>query len=157
MAYRFLLDWLEMPLHSSDVMEQFMYVKLVSISLDSCTVSTDLLPQMSEEIRNPRMNVPRAMVASILINGVLAFGMLIAALFCAGDLTAAFQSATGYPFIEIFTQAVGSVGGATAMSSIIVVISFSGTIGTVAAASRQIWAFARDRGVPFWSTIGHVR
>ncbi|KAF7872051.1 uncharacterized protein EAF02_009156 [Botrytis sinoallii] len=50
---------------------------------------------MSEEIKNLRINVSRAMIASIMINGVLAFGMLIATLFCAGELTAAFESPTG--------------------------------------------------------------
>ena len=94
------------------------------------------------------MNVPRAMLTSVVINGALGFGMLMSLLYCAGDLEAALTSPTGYPFIAIFTQATKSVGGATAMTAVVVLIAFSATIGTVAAASRQLWAFARDRGVP---------
>lgn len=112
--------------------------------------------QMSEEIKNARINVPRAMIASIVINGMLGFGMLLAIIYCAGDLTAAFESPTGYPFIEIFTQATSSVGGATAMASVVTIIAFCATIGTVAAASRQLWAFARDRGVPGWRILSKV-
>ncbi|KAF7913579.1 hypothetical protein EAE99_010605 [Botrytis elliptica] len=133
-----------------------MYVKTISLTLDSHAILTDVNLQMSEGIKNPRINVSRAMIASIMINSVLAFGMLIATVFCAGDLTAAFESPTGHSFIEIFTQAVGSVTGATAMASILVFVSFSGTLGTVAAASRQVWGFSRDRGVPFWSSIGRI-
>lgn len=109
--------------------------------------------EISEEIKNPRGNVPRAMIASIIINCMLGFGILIAILYCAGDLTAAFESPTGYSFIEIFTQATNSVNGATAMASVIVIISFCATIATVAAASRQLWAFARDRGIPGWRIL----
>ncbi|KUJ11509.1 choline transport protein [Mollisia scopiformis] len=119
-------------------------------------IGADGAVHMSEEIKNPRMNVPRAMIAGIFINGVLAFGMLLAVLYCAGDLDAAFASSTGYPFIEIFAQATESVGGATAMASIVVFIAFFTAIGAVAAASRQLWAFARDRGVPFWTSLGKI-
>jgi len=111
---------------------------------------------MSEEVKNPRLNVPRAMITSIMINGALAFGMLLALLYCAGNLEAAFESPTGFPFIEIFTQATNSVRGATTMTAIVAVISFFATIGTVAAASRQLWAFARDRGVPGWRILSKV-
>ena len=55
------------------------------------------------------------MIASVLINGASGFALLLAALFCAGDLSAAIDSPTGQPFLAIFAQAVGSNGGATGM------------------------------------------
>lgn len=66
---------------------------------------------MCEEIRNASTVVPQTMIASLMINGVLAFGMLVAVLFCIGDITAAVGSPTGCPFIEIFTQATASKAG----------------------------------------------
>lgn len=75
-----------------------MYVKTIPATLDSCAMFTDGVSQMAEETENPRINVPCAMVASILINGVLVFRMLIVTLFRAGDLTGAFESVTAYPF-----------------------------------------------------------
>ena len=55
------------------------------------------------------------MFGSILLNGVLGFGMLIAVLFSAGKIDQALDSPTKYPYIEIFAQAVGSYKGATGM------------------------------------------
>jgi choline transport protein len=91
----------------------------------------DCAVHMSEEIRNSSRVVPWAMMgtsmrtsntivhswympASILINGLMGFSMLIAILYCLGDIDAALTTPTGYPFIEIFTQASRSVAGGTA-------------------------------------------
>lgn len=112
---------------------------------------------MSEEIRNPALNVPRAMLFSILLNGCLGFGMLLATLFCLGDADAALESATGYPFMEIFLQAVGSLPGALTMASLITILNICATISFIATASRMTWAFARDRGTPGWRILSQVR
>lgn len=88
------------------------------------------------------------MVATTILNGVLGFGALMAILFCVGDLEAAEESPTGYPFIEIFYAATGSAGGATAMVCVILALIFAATIGLIATASRMTWAFARDGGLP---------
>lgn len=112
--------------------------------------------QMSEEIQNPSVNVPRSMMTGITLNGFLGFGMLLAVLFCLGDVDAALHTRTGYPFIEIFRQAVGTVGGATAMTIIVVALGICGTIGFLASSSRMTWAFARDRGLPGWAQLSKV-
>lgn len=57
------------------------------------------------------------MVAATFINGATAFGLLVAVLYCAGNLDEALDSPTGQPFLAIFAQAVGSDGGATGMVS----------------------------------------
>lgn len=112
---------------------------------------------MSEEIHNASTIVPRSMMASIMLNGALGFGMLIATLFCLGDIQAALKTTTGYPFIEIFYQATGSIGGSTAMASVISVLGLCATIGFLASCSRLTWAFARDRGLPGWRLLSKVR
>lgn len=111
---------------------------------------------MSEEISSPSVNVPRAIVASILINGALGFGILMAILFCLGDPDAALNSPTGYPYIEVFTQGTGSVAAATGMAVIVTAPAFSSSIGFVATASRMIWSFARDRALPFSKQLASV-
>jgi choline transport protein len=111
---------------------------------------------MSEEIRNPAVNVPRAMVFSVLLNGCLGFGMLIATLFCIGNVETVLASATHYPFMEIFRQAVGSVSGALTMASLITILNICATISFVATASRMTWAFARDRGTPGWRILSRI-
>ncbi|KAF2186370.1 amino acid transporter-like protein [Zopfia rhizophila CBS 207.26] len=111
---------------------------------------------MSEEIKHSSTVLPWAMLGSILINGVTGFAMLIAILFCIGDIEAALNTPTGYPFIEILTQGSRSIGGGTALSSLLVTMFICATLGIVASASRQLWAFARDNAVPNARIISHV-
>ena len=111
---------------------------------------------MCEEIKNASTVVPWTMIGSLAINGLLAFAMLIAVLFCMGDLKAALATPTGYPFIAIFTQTTGSKAGATVMSSVIAVLVFSAIIAALASSSRMIWSFSRDRGLPGWRYLSKV-
>lgn len=63
---------------------------------------------------------------------------------------------TGYPFIQVFYNATGSKGGATAMTCILIVSSVAGGMTNMAAASRQLFAFARDKGLPFHTWFARV-
>jgi amino acid transporter len=69
----------------------------------------------AEEIENAASVIPRSMLVTVALNGGLGFAMLIATLYCLGDLNAALNTPTGYPFIEIFYSATQSTGGATAL------------------------------------------
>jgi amino acid transporter len=111
---------------------------------------------MAEEVKNASVAIPRAIMLSVLINGTLGFSMLIAVLFCLEDVDAALNSATGYPFMEIFYQATNSVSGALGMTSILLIIAICSVIGMLAATSRQFWSFARDRAVPGWRVWSKV-
>ena len=42
--------------------------------------------QMSEEIDNAALNVPRAIFTTMVINGATGFGMVLAVMFCLGDI-----------------------------------------------------------------------
>ena len=57
------------------------------------------------------------MIISILFNGSLGFAMLLALLFCMGDIVEQTISDTGFPAIDIYTYAVGSVKGGTTLVS----------------------------------------
>lgn len=111
---------------------------------------------MSEEIQNASVVVPRSIMFSILINGSLAFGMLITTLFSLNDVQAALNTPTGYPYMEILLQSTGSVAGATVLASILVVMQYCANVGLLASASRMCWSFARDRGLPGWRFLEHV-
>jgi amino acid transporter len=111
---------------------------------------------MSEEVRNPAKVVPRILVQSIVINGALAFSFILILLFCIGDLTAALNTPTGFPSIQIFYSATGSIKAATVMQCGITIIGLMSSIGVVASVSRLTWAFARDGGLPFSKFFAHV-
>jgi choline transport protein len=93
---------------------------------------------------------------SIIINGITGFAMLVAVLYCIGDIDAALSTPTGYPFIEILTQGTRSIGGGTALSALLVTMFNLATLGIVASSSRQLWAFARDNAVPNARFISYV-
>ena len=102
---------------------------------------------MAEEIHNAAIIVPRSMVTSVLINGVFGFAALMALLFSLTDVENALLSPTGYPFMYIFQAAAGIKGG-TVMACTIVCLGTFGSWALLATASRQIWAFSRDHGLP---------
>jgi hypothetical protein len=55
------------------------------------------------------------MIISVVLNGILGFGILVATLFSMGEIEAALSSPTGYPYMEIFHFATNSNGVASAM------------------------------------------
>lgn len=111
---------------------------------------------MCEEIKNASTVVPHSLLVSIGINGTMGFAMLIAILFCIGDIDTALTSPTGFPFIEIFLQATKSRAGATAMTAVVLSLMIFASIASLAAASRVMWAFARDNGIPGSSYLMQV-
>ncbi|KAJ5544324.1 amino acid permease [Penicillium frequentans] len=123
------------------------------VGMTSCAfgfAGGDAAVHMSEEVAHASRVIPRALTLSVLVNGCLGFAMLVAVLFCAGNLEAALNSRTGYPFMEIFYEATDSLSGSLFMCSIILVIYCCSLMGLLAAASRQLWSFSRDKGVPGW-------
>lgn len=111
---------------------------------------------MAEEVDNAAVVVPRTMIWSIIVSGTLCFGMSIAILFCIGDVNAALDTPTGFPIIEIFFNATKSYAATNAMVSALIISIFFSALGLLASASRLIWAFARDDGLPFPRYFSHV-
>lgn len=60
------------------------------------------------------------------------------------------------PTLLIFQQAVQSRTGAVLMYVIILIMACACGIGCFAAASRMLWSFARDHGVPFSGWLSKV-
>lgn len=110
----------------------------------------------AEEIKDASRVLPLGMVWTLILNGTTGFVMLITYTFCLGDIDKLIETETGFPFIQVFLNATNSVGGATGMTVIIMVLQFCAAISNVATTSRQLYAFARDNGLPFSSFLAHV-
>lgn len=122
-------------------------------------LGSDAATHMSEELQDASYTLPRAMIATGIFNGTLGFAMLVAFCFCLGDITQVLDSPVaknGFPFIQVFVNATNSVVGATVMTSILVILSTFCCITNIATASRQLFAFARDQGLPFSKFFAHV-
>ncbi|KAI2627764.1 amino acid/polyamine transporter I [Hypoxylon sp. NC1633] len=117
----------------------------------STLTGADCTVHMSEEVRTANIVVPHALLYTIFINGALGFAMVIALLFSISDVPAAVASADTlfYPFLQIFKSAVNSTVGACLMTGIVLVMAFASCISVYASASRMLWSFARDKGLPF--------
>lgn len=114
---------------------------------------------MAEEIRNANVVIPWCMVCTTLLNGILGFAIVIAVLFVTVDIEGVLASPTGllgFPFMQIFYDTTGSLPGASVMVCIIIVMMICAAIAFLATSSRIVFAFGRDKGLPFWQTMSTV-
>lgn len=96
------------------------------------------------------------MIISLTFNFLLGTIMLLAELFCIPDPDALVSLGLQYPFTQVFLQSTGSVAGSAIMIVVIIFNQVGLNISNVAAASRMLWAFSRDGGVPGWRWISRV-
>ena len=109
---------------------------------------------MCEEVEQPTTQVPKAMVATIVINTFAGLLFLIPLVFVIPDLT--MLSLLGQPVPTILVSAVGSSGGAFGLLIPLLVLAILCGIGCTTAASRCTWAFARDGAIPgsrWWKQV----
>ena len=109
-------------------------------------VGFDGAVHMSEEVRKARHAVPRAMFWSIVMNGALAYGMVLVILYCAGDVNDLLSS--GYPLLLICISATQSVKAGSAMVGLSMIVTLACNLGSIASASRLTWAWSRDGALP---------
>lgn len=119
-------------------------------------VGADASVHMAEEVSNAALNIPRAILGAMLINGAVGFAMMITVLYCLGDVETVLSSPTGFPFIQIFADSVGNIAGATVMVAVVLALTWACAIGITTTASRMTWSFARDKGLPFSRFISVV-
>lgn len=76
------------------------------------------------EVEHSETSVPRGILLALIINCTLAHGWIIALLFNIDNLKATLESPTGYPIMEIFYQATGSICSANGMICPIIIVAF---------------------------------
>jgi amino acid transporter len=111
---------------------------------------------MSEELKDASKSLPKAMIATLIFNGILGWIALITVCFMIGDLTTVLNTPTGQPFVQIFFDTTKSIPGTCVLVTLILIEAFFGTVDNVAAASRQLFAFARDKGMPGHGWLARV-
>lgn len=83
--------------------------------------------------------------------------MGVTLIFTLGDVESVLATPTFQPFIQIFYNATQSYAATNTMVAIVIILLVSCCISEVATASRQIWSFARDRGLPGSAWLSRVR
>lgn len=85
---------------------------------------------------------------SLAINASLAFIMAITLIFTLGDVETLLASVTKQPFIQLFYNVTQSYAATNIMVAIVIILLVGCCVSEVATASRQLWSFARDGGMP---------
>ncbi|ODQ57851.1 hypothetical protein WICANDRAFT_85051 [Wickerhamomyces anomalus NRRL Y-366-8] len=109
----------------------------------------DSAVHMCEEATDPTKAVPIGICMSIGVCVVIGFIINIVIAACMiPDIDAILNSSTGQPLAQIFLDLLGK-RWTIAFMSLIAVGQFLMGASTLTAISRQVWAFARDDGLPF--------
>ncbi|KAJ0426478.1 amino acid/polyamine transporter I [Aspergillus carlsbadensis] len=119
-------------------------------------IGYDCSVHMCEEINDASRTLPKAMMSAVGVNACLGFIMIITICFTLGDVESVLETPTGFPFIQIFYNTTQSYAATNTMTAILVITLTASTITEVATASRQLWSFARDKGLPFSSFFAYV-
>ncbi|KAL2709704.1 GABA-specific permease [Kluyveromyces marxianus] len=138
-----LSDW---PNGWQFMMAGFQPITWVIGGFDSCI-------HMSEEAKNATASVPFGIIGSISICWILGFFICIVIAACSSkDIPGIIGSKFGQPLAQIFFDALGKKW-AMAFMVLIAFCQFLMAASMMTAISRQIWAFARDDGLPFSKVI----
>lgn len=96
------------------------------------------------------------MIWTLILNGTTGFIMVVTFAFCIPNRLILATPSYGFTYIDTFYSATGSKVGASIMTALITLLCLCSTISAVATSSRQMFAFARDRGLPFSSVLCKV-
>jgi len=59
------------------------------------------------------------------------------------------NSPSGYPIIDLLYSATQSLAAVDVITTVLLILIAAAAVGTLASASRQLWSFSRNGGVPF--------
>jgi choline transport protein len=116
----------------------------------------DATAHMTEEMQNARIDAPKAIIWAVWIGAVTGLAFLVAICFCIVSIDSAAMTPTGVPLIQIFYDSSGSLAAALVMSICVTIIALVSLCFLCAQSSRVVFAFARDRGLPFSSFFSKV-
>lgn len=120
-------------------------------------IGSDSSCHLSEELRDAAYVLPRSMVATAVVNYMLGFVMMVTVMSVLGDVDSVLGTSTGQPWIQVVFNATESRVGTSIMTALVAVLLLFCSINQITTSSRQLFAFARDNGVPFSSFLAHVR
>ncbi|OAA56905.1 Amino acid/polyamine transporter I [Cordyceps fumosorosea ARSEF 2679] len=119
-------------------------------------LGADASVHMAEEVQDAARTLPRSMMWSINLNGLMGWLTAITFCYCIGDLDQVLQTRTGYPFIQVIFNVTQSYPATNFLTSIVLLMATFSCVTIMASASRQLFAFARDRGLPCSAWLARV-
>ncbi|KAL8276399.1 hypothetical protein RQP46_011197 [Phenoliferia psychrophenolica] len=111
-------------------------------------IGYDAAAHLCEECADAASLAPLAVFWGVAISAVAGFAYILALLFNISDLEGVLSSVTGSPLMQIFLDSLGLSGGTFCMFLNIISL-FLAITGILCASSRNVYAQARDGGLPF--------
>jgi len=105
----------------------------------------DASAHVSEETHDPARRAPWGIVSSVVVSAIAGYALVTAITLAVSDLPA--TQAAKFPALFVLRRVAGEGWGSAAMGLAIVAMWFCG-LSCVTSASRTLYAFARDGGVP---------
>lgn len=112
-------------------------------SLNPAAVLTYLV---AENAKDASRTIPWSILCGYGFNTILSFVAAVTVIFCVGDVDSVLTSFS--PFTQVFLNSAGSKAGTVLLIVPIIIAFVSAMISEIATASRQLWSFARDGGLP---------
>ncbi|KAJ5900095.1 hypothetical protein N7495_004839 [Penicillium taxi] len=115
----------------------------------------DATAHITEEMSEPEKKAPWAISMAMLFTYLAGFLFNIVLCYCMGDPTDILSSAMGQPVAQIFYNSLGKGGGMFFTIAALIILKFV-TFTAMQSLGRTIFAFSRDRMLPFsnvWTKI----
>jgi choline transport protein len=121
-------------------------------------IGSDSSCHLSEELKDAAWVLPRAMVATALVNYALGFIMTVTIMSTLGDdIPGLLTTPLGQPWIQVLLNATESRVGTSILTAVLCLLLLFCAINQITTSSRQLFAFARDKGLPFSDFLARVR
>jgi choline transport protein len=117
----------------------------------------DSVCHLSEELQDASRILPLGMIATASVNYVLGFVMTVTLMFTVGSVDDAISSPIGQPYVQVVLNATNSRGATIVLTVVMAILLTFSAANVVTTSSRQIFAFARDKGLPFSDFLSTVR
>jgi amino acid transporter len=113
----------------------------------------DAAAHVSEETHEPERRAPRGIVSAVAVSAVAGFALVVTLTLSIRDEAA--TAASSDAALHVLRDALGPDAGRLAMGLVVVAMWFAG-LSSVTSASRMLFAFARDGGVPMAAALRKV-
>ncbi len=110
---------------------------------------------MSEEVRQASDSIPRVLLWVLLFNSLATFIVALTLGFHMPNVQEALDDPSTYPVVHVLLKTM-SLSWATALLAVMCLLLTLGNISFLAAVSRDLFAFARDDGLPFSKWLAKV-
>ncbi|KXT18960.1 hypothetical protein AC579_8709 [Pseudocercospora musae] len=120
-------------------------------------LGADSAAHLAEELEDASYILPRAMFSAAIINYITGFVTTVTFMFTLGNLEDIPASSTGQPWVAVMYKITGSKAATITLVILMTVMYFFCGVNQVTTSSRQVFAFARDKGLPFHRFLSKVR